>query len=157
MKQMINWILVADRSKARVLQAPLNNGWPFSVQAGFIHPAGRLHRSDLESDFPGSFNLQGKSRSAPEPHEDIDLHEARKFALQLCEYLDKACHEQLFDRLIVVAPPRFLGILRQQFSPQLNARLVGEFNRDLASLTDSQLQTHLVAFLSEIERQPASS
>ncbi|MBS0201290.1 MAG: host attachment protein [Planctomycetes bacterium] len=150
MAQTIDWILVADRCKARILQSPQDSNGHFSVAAAFIHPAGKLHRGQTESDAPGRFSLQGNARTASEPHEDPDHHEARKFAGELCDHLERGSEQGLFDRLIVVCPPRFLGVLRERMSPRLQSRVAGEFNQELTHLSDSQLQSHVVQFLSAI-------
>lgn len=147
MGRTIDWILVTDRCKARILQSPVDSKGHFTTQASLNHPEGRLHRSEMESDSPGSFSLQGGSRTSAQPHEDPDHHESRKFADELCDYLDQACVQNQFDRLIIVAPPRFLGVLREQLPARLQARLAGEFDLDLAGLTESQLQPRIEQLL----------
>ena len=145
----IDWIIVADRSRARIFQSPADPIGHFPVHATFEHEAGRLHRQDMESDVPGRISLPGKNRTSAEPHEAPEHREARKFASELCDYLDRACGENYFDRLMIVAPPMFLGILREHLTPRLRTHLAGEFHKELAQLSDSQIQSRLQEVLSE--------
>lgn len=148
----VDWILVADRSTAKIFQGPPAPNDHFAMRVAFEHPDGRLHRQDLESDEPGRIILAGGSRTAPEEHEGAKHREARKFATVLCKYFDEACKKDEFDRLVVVAPPFFLGILRDHFSGPVKSRILCEIDQELTPLSDSQIQPRLAAIL---EKHPA--
>ena len=145
----VDWFLVADRSGARIFQGPPDKNGHFSLHATFEHPEGRLQRQELESDQPGRICLPGKIRTSPETHEDPEHREARKFAAELCTYLDSACQKGQFDRLVVVAPPFFLGVLRDHLTSQLKLRIACELGQELTPLSDSQLYPRLTAILSD--------
>ena len=139
----IDWVLVADRSRARLLHVLPNGTRPWPTLASFIHAAAKLSRQDRETDVPGRMQLPGGARSAVEPHEDPEHSEARRFASQLAAHLDRARQEARFDRLIVVAAPMFLGVLRESWPSPLRARIAFEVDRNLAGLSDPVLQTRL--------------
>lgn len=150
MSEPVVWILVADRSRARVLHALPDRQAPFPTLVSFVHEEGRLQRQEMESDSPGRTYRPGGARSAVEPHEDPEHHEAHKFATQLCDYLDRACLENRFDRLSVIAPPGFLGILRDQWTSRLKSCITQELDKELAGLDDAQLQSRLAEMFTAV-------
>jgi len=48
-----------------------------------------------------------------------------------------------FDRLILVAPPGFLGDLREELPKGLKDKLVDQITSDLTNMPQQRLQTHL--------------
>lgn len=152
----IDWILVADRSRARLLHVLPQGARPWPTLASFIHAAGKLNRQDRETDVPGRMQLPGGPRAAVEPHEDPEHAEARRFAAQLAAHLDRARQEGRFDRLIVVAAPMFLGVLRESWPPPLRSRIALEVDRNLAGLSDSVLQVRLSSLVAAASAVPPS-
>ena len=150
MATTVDWVLVADRSRARIFKTPTDQKGHFPLHATFAHEEGRLQRHEMESDSPGRVYRQGGSRSGVDPHEDPEHRESRKFAAELSVYLDKACQEHQFDRLIVVAPPTFLGILRDHWTVPVQACIAHEIHKELAGLSDSHVQTRLADILTEV-------
>lgn len=146
----VDWILVADRARARVFHALLDAQGPFPVLAVLVHAAGRLQRHEMESDSPGTVMHPSGVLSGIEPHEDVAHRESRKFAAQICEHLDRACLENRFDRLIVVAPPDFLGVLREQWTARIQSRIAYELHKELAGFSDTQIQPRLVEILEAV-------
>ena len=57
---------------------------------------------------------------------ETDFHQQAKarFVDDVVEYLNKACAEKKFDRLVVMAPARALGEARSQFSDALAECLI---------------------------------
>lgn len=147
MATIVDWFLVADRSRAKIYQGPPDRNGHFSVEHVFEHPEGRLRRQEMESDEPGRISLVGKSRTVPETHEDPEHREARRFAGELCTYLESARREGQFDRLNIVAPPFFLGVLRGHLTPELRARIAGELSQEWTTLTDPQVYDRLSTLL----------
>lgn len=147
MTTTVDWMLVADRSQAKIYQGPPGPNNHFAMHVAFEHPEGRLRRQDMESDEPGRITLAGGSRTATEEHEGPEHREARKFATKLCSYLDGACKKHDFDRLVVIAPPFFLGVLRDHFTGPVKSRILCEIDLDLAPLTDPQIHPRLAAIL----------
>jgi protein required for attachment to host cells len=45
--------------------------------------------------------------------------------------------------MIIVAPPRALGVLRQAYSPRLRAVLKGEIDKDFVRTPIYQIEKHL--------------
>lgn len=137
------WVLVADRSRAKILHAVPEVRPSYLVLAEFEHPESRQKAQDAESDSPGRVQLRGAARSALEPHVDRVHLTAQDFGAELIEQLNVASREGRFDRLVVVAPPLFLGTLRGMYTPQLNPKVVLEVPKDLTGVTDHELQSRL--------------
>ena len=59
--------------------------------------------------------------------------EAEVFAKHLSAYLEKEGALRKFDRLALIAPPSFLGILRKNLSKSLSQKITQEIPKDLPS------------------------
>lgn len=137
------WILVADRAKARLLHALPDGQGPFPVLKCYVHEEGRRRDKDRDSAEPGRVIHPAGYVSAVEPHEDRNHLEARKFASILIDDLERNSLENRFDQLMVIAPPKFLGVLREAWYPDLKKKIFLEVSQDLMPLSDAELQQRL--------------
>lgn len=147
-----DWILIADRSRAEVLHVLPNGMHPLPTLASYVHAAGRLRPQERDSDVSGRVQHPGGARSTVEPHEDRWHVEARRFAKELAENLEHEHQQRRFDRLIVIAPAPFLGVLREAWSPVLRTCILTEWTEDLMSLTEPERQTRLAEMITTIQR-----
>lgn len=144
MRGKITWVVVADGQRAAVFH---NDGPGKGLQAveglGGARSGARSH--DMVSDKPGRMQgFAGASGAASmtartDPHE---LEEAR-FTEHLAGEINQAALEKRFDRLILAAPPRTLGILRQALSRHATERVVAELDKDLTKSDPADLAGHL--------------
>ncbi len=141
------WVLVADRSRARIFHAVPGPRPTYQVLAEFEHPEGRQKAQETESDSPGRMQLRGASRSAVEPHTDRAHLTAQHLVSKLIDYLVQACQEGKFDKLVVVAPPLFLGTLRNMYTPQLQHKILLEVSKDLIGMKEADLHLRLTELL----------
>lgn len=137
------WILVADGSRARVYStigpaAPLNVVPKFKVDE-------KVEASqELARDRPGrTYQSVGHKRSAIEPRVDPHQRAETELAERLARDLDEALEHKAFDRLVVAAPPRFLGDLRSAYSDRLRRTIHGEVAKDLTKVAPADLRNHL--------------
>ena len=65
------------------------------------------------------------------------------YARAIAERLRGARIANTYDRLVLVAPPRFLGVLRAALDAPTSARVVGSLDKDLATLSEDALVAHL--------------
>lgn len=128
---MRTWILVADSAEARLfLSYPGQQGW-FELRT-FQHPQSRAKGTELYDSPPAmERGLLPKD------------YAAQDFALELAKYLDLELSKNNYERLILVAPPKFLGMLRENLSKQVQQRVVDEVNKDLVSLRKDELEERL--------------
>ncbi|MBI5136251.1 MAG: host attachment protein [Nitrospirae bacterium] len=140
----VTWVLVADSSRARIFSK--NGRGPLKEEAGFIHPEGRLHEQELTSDLPGSASGHiGGERHGVGQRVPPKRHEAITFSKQVTNHLETARAQGQFHKLMVVAPPAFLGMLREQFSHALAHLVSQEINKNLVQLDADILMQHLPA------------
>lgn len=82
-------------------------------------------------------------RPGAEPDTDAKEVEAIKFAQALANKLDKGCRERSFDRLVLVAPPHFLGLLKGALDDQVHKRLALTISKDLTGFEARELKDRL--------------
>ncbi len=141
------WVLAADSAQA-VVYTSTGGRAGLSEHRRFDHQDSRKHDRELTTDLPGrAFDSAGQGRHAMEQPTDPKKHEAESFARELGEYLHKACANGDCDKLYVVAPPAFLGLLREQYSKPVQQALNSEIGRHLASLKPDELRSHLPEYL----------
>jgi len=125
------WVLVGDGRHALFLY---NHGDPDLLDLRVIevrveeNPASR----EQGTDAPGRlFSSRNGMRSAVEP---TDWHELEKehFAREIAARINRAAASGEMHEIVIIAPPRVLGELRKELSPQATARVKGELDRDLA-------------------------
>lgn len=136
----VNWVLLADRTRAEILHALPDGLGPYPTLQSFVHPAGRMLPQETESDAAGRIQLAGGACSAAEPHEERWRVEAQRFANEIVTYLDQARHDRRFDRLTVIASPPFLGILRAAMPDVLHRCVVQEETGNLLQLSETEIQ-----------------
>ena len=74
---------------------------------------------------------------------DWHVQAEERFLQKLAGELDAAVSAGQAKSLIVVAPPRALGVLRQAYSHHLRAALRAEIDKDLVKLPVYQIEKHL--------------
>lgn len=144
-------IVVADQAEARFYDAePPDAG--LHASGHLSDPTARLHERDLVSDRPGRVferaSAPGARRGATGHHDTGGERTARKtaaaaFARRIALTLERAQRQGRFDRIVLMANPRFLGMLRQVLSPRLGRCVVAEVPKDLVHQSDQVVSAHL--------------
>ncbi len=139
-----DWIVVCDGKKALLLENIGDEKFlNLKTKEVHEHPDPKTH--DLGTDAPGrAFQSLGHSRSAVE---QTDWHEQaeQRFLHTLVSHLDAAVNGGKTKSLIVVAPPRALGVLRQAYSHTVRSALRGEIDKDFVRLPVHEIERHLAA------------
>lgn len=136
------WFLVADRARARILEA--GDDHALSEVACFVEPAARAGEAALTRDRPPTVNESvGRARHSIEPHTPLRDKISARFARALCDALEAGHEEGRFDKLVLVAPPRFLGALHAELGKSLCACVVREVRHDLTALAGHELRDRL--------------
>jgi protein required for attachment to host cells len=144
-RQRTTWIVIADGSRARIVKARAEAPG-FEVISDIAAEEPRLPAREIMTDKPGRAQESAyPGRHALEPR--TDPHQERKalFIRGVAEHLNRAAVEQLFDDLIVFAPPRALGELRQALDDGVRAKIKAEAPKDLTKLPIAELPQHLDA------------
>jgi protein required for attachment to host cells len=66
-----------------------------------------------------------------------------EFAAEVVEYLSRARQEHRFDDLLLVAPPLFLGVLRQVMPRSLSSLVTREINKEYTELSAEEIPARL--------------
>jgi protein required for attachment to host cells len=143
MAKPIIWVLVADAARARLfrVEQPQQTLTP---ALGEELIGTNLRSREIASDRPGrTFDSGGQGRHAKEPPTDPARYAQEEFARDVVRLLDDKRTSHAFERLIVVAPPQFLGDLRALMSQQLQNIVSAEIAKDLSKLPVHDLQHHL--------------
>ena len=131
---MTIWILVADGSRASLFS---RDGDRLEELEGWDNPEGRLAGSESQTDSLGS----ARPGSSMTPPTDPKRHSQEVFAKQLAAVLRE--RSSGYQRLVLVAAPKFLGDLRQQLDASVQKKIVAEFAKDLTQLSAHELVPHL--------------
>jgi protein required for attachment to host cells len=133
--------LVADAGRARVLMRRAPAGaWRELADQALENPTPPSR--DLGSERPGRVHESASpTRHAIEPRSDPHRAARQAFARLLADRLD--AQSDRFGRLLLVAPPAFLGELRAALGDAARARLAGSLDRDLTRLPEAELARQL--------------
>ena len=136
------WVVVCDGAKALVLENVGNRLAPSLVtREVYEQPDPKTH--ELGTDKPGrSFSSVGSGRSAME-QTDWHEQEEQRFLAKLAARLDKAVLAGETRSLIVVAPPRAIGVLRRQYSAHIRQALKAEVEKDYVRMPVADIARHL--------------
>lgn len=136
------WVVVADQSLARIFAAEGATG-PLLELESLPHPEGRAHERDLTEDRPGRVIARGGL--GLHSMEDDGRRDAstEAFAKEIAERLEAARAEGRLERLVLVAPPAMLGILRQQLSASIQALVTCEIHKELVGFDAAGIRSHL--------------
>jgi protein required for attachment to host cells len=144
-------IVVANQAEAAFYDLDSSSGEP-KFATRLTDPLAHLHDRDLKSDRPGRFSdhaLLAPGRRGATAHHGTGgersprKHEAEVFARQVAEQLEQARRSGEFDRLVVMAAPTFLGVLRKVLPDSLRLHVAAEVNKDLVSEPPASVRAHL--------------
>jgi protein required for attachment to host cells len=138
------WVLVCDGAKALMLHNEGDALQPRLVTVAVFDEPQPPSR-DLGTDRPGrTHSSNGLPRSATE---ETDLHEQAEadFLTRIAGALDQVVREHEVKNLLLVAPPKALGLLRARLSLAVKGVVSGEVGKDLTGLPVDQIGKRLMA------------
>lgn len=139
-----DWVVVCDGAKALILEN-VGDAMAPNLKTKEVHEQADLKTSDLGTDAPGrSISSSDGRRSAMEQTDWHDQAEQR-FLADLAKRLDAAVLGGEAKSLIVVAPPRALGVLRQSFSPAVRNAVRFEIHKDYVKMPVHEIEKQLAA------------
>lgn len=136
------WILVANASSASLY---MNTGPKQGLQKirAYDHAASREKAADLVSDRPGHYKSSGNGHGAYIPPSDPKQNAAQQFALQLTRDLEQGRTSNEFQRLIIVAPAQFMGLINSNSGSALKGMVSDHFEKDYTKVDEKTLSGHL--------------
>jgi protein required for attachment to host cells len=136
------WVVVCNGAKALVLENTGSRMKPGLITKAVFEQTNPKD-SELGTDKPGrTINSVGARRSAVE---QVDRHEQaeQRFLAELAARLNKAVLAGKTPSLIMVAPPRVIGILRQEFTSHVREAIRAEVEKDFVKLPVPEIERHL--------------
>lgn len=144
-------VVVANSSFAEIYTIELGREMVKKHHLDF--PAGREKDGQILSDRPGrSFSKFGGERHALSSEVDIHTHEQQVFAHQIVDLIKKAQVEHLFERLVLIAPPEFLGELRRCLPESAKKLIYKEFSKDFPAFLSDHERVDTICRLLDIKR-----
>ena len=143
MKKIKTWVVLADGARARIL-ANEGPGTGLTEIEEWSSAEARKPTRDLGTERPGRVHESatfGGHAMTPK----ADWHDAAEteFARNLAHYLKSNVDTGAFDQIVLVAPPRALGVLRQEIDAATANRVKSEINKDLTRIPLADLGSHL--------------
>ena len=139
-----DWVVVCDGAKALILENVGDAKFP-NLKTREVHEQTDAKTHEQGTDAPGrSINSIDARRSAME---QTDWHgqAEQRFLTDLAKRLDKAVTAGETKALIIVAPPRALGVLRQAYSNGLRDAIRAEIDKDYVRMPVHEIEKHLAA------------
>ena len=137
------WILSANRSSASLFESDWPGKSMLRIQ-DIPHPQGRMQNQDIDTDKPGRvFDSFGEGRHSTSPKQEPTEHIAQQFALDLAEMLNKGRLTNAYDKLVLIAEPKFLGILRAALDKNTESLVIQTVNKELLDVKEEDLAEYL--------------
>jgi len=133
------WLVVADGAKARFFDTNMK-GEPFEELEALENERGRETDREMGRDRPGRTVGGGGQRSAFDEGDKRDIVEAQ-FASRVADHLEKARQRDAFEQLVVLAAPKFLGQLRNEFTDAVENAVRFDDTVNLTKASRSELQS----------------
>ena len=137
------WVVVCDGAKALVLENAGDTKFP-NLKTLEVFEQKDLATHELGAEPPGrAFSSAGHGIRGTVEQTDWHDQAERDFLVHLAKHLDTALAAGKTKSLIVVAPPRALGMLRPAYSHALKSAVRAEIDKDLVKQPVHQIEKHL--------------
>ncbi len=134
------WVVVAESSRAKIFEVEINKSRKFLKELrGFTHSISRNHKQQLS----GSQQKESRHSQLTSLHDTHKNHERTEFARTIGEHLNSARNRGLFNKLILMSPPRFLGALRKNLGNETSKYVVSEIDKNLVRHNIMEIQAHM--------------
>ena len=125
------YVVVADGGRARLLKTDRWNG-VLNEFEDLTNPAARIPDRERNSDRPGrTYDSAGQGSHAMEQRTSVKHQEQMQFAKIIGGRLEQARTRGECDKMVLVAAPTFLGLLRKELSVQTARLVTAEVDKDL--------------------------
>jgi protein required for attachment to host cells len=160
------WIVVAHQAGVRIFRRNRPSDGIELVEK-MDHPSGRLHDRDINTDKPGrqftptpatqSRGPQGAGhtyrRHGFTPRIMAHEMDAIRFTQHVAQHLETARAQNKFNRLVLVADPHELGLLKESLDKKTGECVIATLNKNLAKVRDSELEDQIYDVLTDAEQK----
>jgi protein required for attachment to host cells len=139
------WVVVCDGAKALVLENVGDLKFP-NLKTVQVFEHKNLPTHELGTDVPGrAISSVGNVRSAVD-QTDWHQQEEFQFLTGVSHYLEHAIGASgKVKSLVVIAPPRALGMLRSVYSPTLKSAIRIELDKDLVNMPVHEIEKNITS------------
>ena len=136
------WVVVADQSKARIFTVADPNGALLDI-GELEHPEVRDRELTMTSDRPGrGYDSNGQGSHAMGSTDNPGKQGTVRFAKQVADHVQAAHNEGRCNRLLLVAGPSLMGLLRENLKT-LSGLKVTEIDKHLGQYDAQEIRKHL--------------
>ena len=143
MKAKKTWVIVTNGKIARMFDYPGRNKALVPLENHVWHAPEVNEFADSQSV---THSRVGHSQHRLAPHNSTD-HALDSFAVEIARKLAKAQTSGAFERLVLVAAPKMLGLLRERLDAAVQATIWVEIDKDFTQIPldelDKALERHL--------------
>lgn len=138
------WVMIAGSSRA-LLYSVSGKDRPWTLVKEYAHPESRVSEGGLSSDQPGRAfgSMGGGARSAMESKTSPKEIEFEHFAHELATALHDGHGQNAYERIVLVAPPHFLGLMRKNIDATVSKLIVATMDKDYLHLSEKEFRGHL--------------
>jgi protein required for attachment to host cells len=138
------WVVVCDGAKALILENTGDAEMP-NLKTREVYEQKDLATHELGTDAPG--RMSGPDGSMRSSVGQTDWHERNEqsFLHDLAKRLDAGLSAGQVKSIVMVAPPRALGVLRAVYSPALKEAVRVEIDKDLVKVPLHEIEKRLTA------------
>lgn len=154
-RQKSKWIVVGDASRFIVFKK--EKAGALEEVRSFTNEKAHQKISDLEKDQPGRTfashtqshggHQTGAPRHAYVSEQDPKARATEDFVNEVASFLDHALTEHSFEKLVLIANDRLLGMLRPALNKATQATICQAFAKDFAWITGTELHARVEALL----------
>lgn len=136
------WVLIADGEKALFLKNLTDAENPHLEVV-------RKEEQDNPKDIDQSANRPGRKQDTGvgqvSAMDDTDWHELAKerFAAELADLLYRQAHRHQFEKIVIVAPPKTLGELRNKLHKEVADKVIAEVPKTLTNHPLDEIEAQL--------------
>lgn len=144
--KQITWILTANASGAKLYEtdAPRVGSKDLKLIDEFSHEESRDKVSDIMADKSGHYQSDfGSGQGAYASRSDPKEVEAERFAQVLATKLNKGRMDHLYQKLVVIAPAKFQGLLNEKCPRDVLNLVHHNVQKDYTKITEKELLAHL--------------
>ncbi|WP_136637434.1 host attachment family protein [Pseudooceanicola onchidii] len=136
------WVLVADGEKALFLRNITDEADP-NLEVVRKEEQDNPKDIDQSANRPGRMHDTGPGQKSAV--DDTDWHELAKerFADDLADLLYAQAHKGKFDKIVLIAPPKTLGELRQKLHKEVADKVIGEVPKTLTNHPIDEIEAML--------------
>ena len=136
------WVLVADSTQARVLERQKKG---LALVEELSHPESREQGQDLIGNRPNENQHTMERNMKGAETNGLREVESRRFAHEVADFLSVAHSRNRFAELVVVADPRFLGMLRAEIGKPVAERVTASIAKSAVRLKPDEVDKLVAA------------